>query len=305
MKSNTREDSQNISEGSLRSDEQTEASHKKGDYGALLIATFSLISMVTIFVFHEIARECSLQLYSLFADKLESQIWAWALECRMTLFSALLVGVTCGMVAFVATYCLAVHGANATYIRRYERKDYAAKRRKNIAIGCSTICVFFGIFVVGSLISDPHLFHRASDMLYSLVLSGITGISIVLYNGNRMRNVRRRDFYDDKTLQMEEFRFDHDTSKETFHLSLLAFVTLLVSIFFVLVFHFFQELPMEVLYSEPFLANASKNAGYAIVITVGFFAGILLQELQNLVDIRHMIREYHDHLQQRLSKQRK
>lgn len=276
----------------------TSPSTKKIGYSSFAISIYSLVSMLTIFVFHEISRRCSLQLHSLFSEKFpsESQTWAWAAGCKMTPSTAWITGIAAGIVVFAAIYCMTTYGAGITLVKKYKAKDYASRRGKNIAIGGVAICVFFGIFAVGSLLSDPHLLYRSPDMLYSLVLSGIVGISITLYNGNKMRRARRLDFYEDKALQIEEFRFDHDSAKETFHLSLLAFVTILASVFFVLVFRFFEELPPEILYSEPFVVMTSKNAGYAIVIIVGFFVGILLQELQNLVDIRHVIREYHNYL---------
>ena len=269
----------------------------KIDYGSFLISFYSLVSMMTIFIFHEISRQCSLQLHSMFSERFpsESQTWAWAVECNMNPSIAWITGTIGGIVMFAAVYYLTTYGMVVTHIERYEEEKYALKRRKNITIGGLAIGIFFGVFAVASLLSDPHLVFRSPDMLYSLVLAGIVGLSITLYNGNKMRRVRRRDFYDDRTLQLEEFRFDHESAKETFHLSLLVFVTLLVSVFFVLVYRFFQQLPPEILYSDPFIVMTSKNAGYAIFLTIGFFVGVLMQELQNLIDVRYALRKYRKH----------
>lgn len=279
----------------LSSSEKGKVTPKVREYGPLVISAYAFVSMMTIFVLHELSRACSLELYTLFSERFpsESQTWGWTSGCDMNPLKAWITGIIAGIVVFVAVYHMTTYGLRETDFEVYDEEDYALKRRKNIIIGGVTIGVFLGIFAIASLLSDVHLVYRTPDMLFALVLAGIIGISITLYNGNKMRRTRRRDFYDDKVLQLEEFRFDHDSAKEVFHLSVFVFVTLFASIFFVLVFRFFQQLPPEILYSDPFITMTSKNAGYAIIITIGFFVGVLLQELQNLVDIRHVIRIYH------------
>lgn len=276
----------------------TKISSMKFKCGLFLISIYSFVSMMTVFVFHGIGRGCSEQLFNMFNETEHrecAQAWAWHKECSMFPLRAWTTGIIAGIIVFFAVYYLAVYGATTTQLKKYNDVKYAKKRRKSMVIGGVIIGVFFGVFVVASLLSDPHLVYRPIDMLYSLVLSGIAGVSVHLYNGNGMRNVRRQSFLDDKDIQLQEFRFDHESSKETFHLSLIILVTILVSIPFALVFQFFAKVSFEIFYSDPFIKNTTKNIGYVLIIIVGFFVGIVLQELQNLVDVRHIIRKYDKH----------
>lgn len=249
--------------------------------------------MVSVFFLHGVAHDAQKELYLMFnGTTSESKAWMWVFECELDSIKGLVIGIISGIPTCLIMYKVAIISQKMSKSRKYDEKEYLKLRRKNIQIGTFAILIYFIIFFLTTLFSDKHLTYRAPDILFTLVNAGIIGFSISLYKGNEMRKARRRNFCSNVTIQLEVFKIEHDISKDSFHLAIIVFITALISLFFSVTYPLPGRLPVEITSSNAFVMNTTKNVAIGFVIIVGYFAGIVLQILSNIADIRAAMREY-------------
>ena len=155
--------------------------------------------------------------------------------------------------------------------------------------------VYFGVFLLVSAIKNQYFLRLSIDLIVAFILASICYMITILYVSFPKDQERRRKYLSrtrNERLQLTMFELEHSKLQERLHLLTWVFVMAITGIFILGVYRVFYAIPPEISNEPLFWNYMAPVILWPILITVGFFAGVIYQIMRSMDDITEAIKDF-------------
>ena len=262
---------------------------KNSTFGSLLVALYVFVSFFGLIAFYGMRAEYCRKLYYEFQNSTDPEVvkalprFSWGFETNLDFRSGMLTGVLGGILAAAISFSVVIVAKyiNSTKMRTV-RPDYTA-----VLATVIVFVVYLFTFVLTSFFRNPSSLISMLDLTLAFIFAAISCLTTYLY----ILQIKR-DYIFDNDLQLKQFELEHAGLRQILHLATWVFFLMFVGIFFVAFYEYFLAVPEVMSYTNAFRFSLVPMFAWAVLIILGYFAGVLGQLMSLMTDIVDAIREY-------------